>query len=339
MNAFFKSPPGIPVNSSIISLAIVYTLMLLSCQNTAVREWSPANAVKNVAVTRSVHNPLITPQSNKNIGTNINGPSVIRVPSWIEKPLGRYYMYFAHHTGKHIRLAYADTLHGPWTVYEPGTLQLDEAKAFGKHIASPDVHVDNEKRQIRMYFHGPAREKKGQWTGVAFSSDGIKFTASDYILGKSYFRVFKWKDYYYAIAKNRGFGELFRSKDGITPFEKRSNFIPRMRHAAIFLKDEYLLIFYSRKGDAPERILMLTVRLSNDWNDWIPSEPIDIIKPETDYEGIQYSIKPSRSGLATKVCQLRDPAIFEENGKIYLFYSIAGEMGIAMAELTFTVDK
>jgi hypothetical protein len=31
--------------------------------------------------------------------------------------------------------------------------------------------------------------------------------------------------------------------------------------------------------------------------------------------------------------QLRDPAIFEENGRIYLFYAVAGESGIAIAEL------
>ncbi|NET62179.1 MAG: hypothetical protein F6K47_40550, partial [Symploca sp. SIO2E6] len=34
-------------------------------------------------------------------GSNINGPSLIRVPEWIENPLGRYYLYFAHHQGKY----------------------------------------------------------------------------------------------------------------------------------------------------------------------------------------------------------------------------------------------
>jgi hypothetical protein len=33
------------------------------------------------------------------------------------------------------------------------------------------------------------------------------------------------------------------------------------------------------------------------------------------------------------VRQLRDPAIFREDGKTYLLYSIAGESGIAVAEL------
>jgi hypothetical protein len=33
-------------------------------------------------------------------------------------------------------------------------------------------------------------------------------------------------------------------------------------------------------------------------------------------------------------CQLRDPAIFRESGRTYLLYSVAGERGIAIAEMT-----
>ena len=51
--------------------------------------------------------------------SNINGPSLVRVPEWVENPLGRYYLYFAHHRGAYIRLAYADAIEGPYTVYRP----------------------------------------------------------------------------------------------------------------------------------------------------------------------------------------------------------------------------
>ena len=34
-----------------------------------------------------------------------------------------------------------------------------------------------------------------------------------------------------------------------------------------------------------------------------------------------------------RVRQLRDPAIFRENGQTYLLYSVAGEQGIALARL------
>ena len=61
-------------------------------------------------------NPLITPQTHPSLGDNINGPSLILAPEWLEAPLGRYYLYFAHHQGRYIRLAYADELCGPWQV-------------------------------------------------------------------------------------------------------------------------------------------------------------------------------------------------------------------------------
>ncbi len=35
-------------------------------------------------------------------GSNIAGPSLVRVPDWVENPLGRYYLYFADHRGTYI---------------------------------------------------------------------------------------------------------------------------------------------------------------------------------------------------------------------------------------------
>lgn len=58
---------------------------------------------------------------------NINGPTMIRVPDWVEQPLGKYYLYFSHHKGDFIRMAYADLIEGPWTVYEPGVLSLQQS--------------------------------------------------------------------------------------------------------------------------------------------------------------------------------------------------------------------
>jgi hypothetical protein len=114
-------------------------------------------------VTRFPTNPLITPATCATLGDNINGPSVIRVPDWLPNPFGRYYLYFANHQGRQIRLSYADDLQGPWRIYAPGTLQLQHAPAFRGHIASPDVHVDHHHRQIRLYFHGVAKARPGQW--------------------------------------------------------------------------------------------------------------------------------------------------------------------------------
>src|ERR1051325_6188080 len=99
----------------------------------------------NVSVLRLPNNPIITPATDPSIGTNINGPSLIRVPKWVKNPLGKYYLYFADHNGKYIRLAYSDKLEGPWKVYKPGTLQLGESH-FTDHIASPEVIVDEERK-------------------------------------------------------------------------------------------------------------------------------------------------------------------------------------------------
>jgi hypothetical protein len=285
----------------------------------------------SAAVRRFDTNPLIGEGHYPLVGDNINGPSVIRVPEWLPRPLGRYYMYFAHHSGAFIRLAYADSLAGPWRIFEPGTLHIDQAAAFHNHIASPDVHVDHRNREVRMYFHAPARGRKGQWTGVATSADGLRFTAGDSILGKFYFRVWRWREEFYALAKNdnEGWGELYRSADGLGDFRSRGNFLAGMRHCAVLVRGDHLIVFYSRVGDAPERILATSVDMRRDWTEWRPSEPVEVLRPSAPYEGVGYPLAPSTHGAAVRVQELRDPCVFEEDGKLYLFYTAAGETAIA----------
>jgi hypothetical protein len=87
-----------------------------------------------VHVKRFSSNPIVRPEMLPlSDGDNINGPSLIRAPTWLPRRLGEYYLYFAHHHGSYIRLAFADRLEGPWTVYRPGTLHLSEvASCRGK---------------------------------------------------------------------------------------------------------------------------------------------------------------------------------------------------------------
>ena len=68
---------------------------------------------QTVRATRLPRNPLITVETSASLRGNVNGPTVIGVPDWVERPLGRYYMYFANHMGEFIRLAYADAVTGP----------------------------------------------------------------------------------------------------------------------------------------------------------------------------------------------------------------------------------
>lgn len=281
-------------------------------------------------IRRLHHNPIITPNMDSRMGSNINGPSLIRLPEWIPNPLGRYYLYFAHHKGDYIRLAYAERLEGPWSTYEPGTLQLS-ASYFSSHIASPDVHVDHESRQIRMYYHGVV-EGIGQMTRVALSPDGLHFTVQEELLGVSYFRVFRWNEWWYALGMP---GIFYRSKDGLSSFEQGPKlFTENMRHAAVKLDGNTLLVFYTNVGDCPERILLSTIDLTPDWKQWKASEPVTVLEPETEWEGATLPLEHSVRGWApTPVRQLRDPAIFQEKGRTYLLYSVAGEHGIAIAEI------
>ena len=71
--------------------------------------------------------PRLTALAEEQGYNNINGPSLIRVPDWVENPLGNYYLYFSHHKGDFIRLAYADKVEGPWAIYEPGALALQDS--------------------------------------------------------------------------------------------------------------------------------------------------------------------------------------------------------------------
>jgi len=285
-------------------------------------------------VTRFPENPIIHADLAEQIGGNINGPSLIRVPEWVSRPLGRYYLYFAHHQGTFIRMAYADSIKGPWKILSGGVLRLD-ATVCRSHIASPDVHICDDQRTFRMYFHGSTDD--GQRSFWATSPDGLHFTALPEVLGPFYFRCFQHDGAWFAIAKRTdapGGGMLLRSPDGIVPFEQGPNLLPNQRHAAVLKRGNILYVFFSRGGDCPERILVSTMLLTGDWRAWRLSEPVELLRPETVEEGANLPLFPSRFGpVHEPVHQLRDPAVYEEDGKLYLLYTGAGETNICGAEI------
>jgi hypothetical protein len=332
-----------------------------------------------VTVERLPGNPIIRQRMDARMGGNVQGPSLIRVPSWVKEPLGRYYLYFADHKGAYIRLAYADRLQGPWRTHEPGSLQLAQShfltepapvpadiasganapadpsalegfaagategvpnrieSATLPHIASPDAHVREDRREIVLYFHG-LDGFSSQHTRVATSSDGIHFEARPEILGAPYFRAFQHRDHWYAMAMP---GTIYRSRDGLGGFEQGPTLFPKtMRHSAVLVRGDTLLVFWTRVGDAPEHVLLSTVDLAGDWSGWHaatgPSgEPIDVLFPARDWEGADRPLAPSvREAINVRVRQLRDPGIFEEEGETWLLYSVAGESGIAIASMT-----
>lgn len=320
-------------------------------------------------VRRLVDRPIVAPGMDARMGANIEGPSLIAAPKWLPNRLGAYYLYFADHKGDYIRLAYADRLEGPWKVHAPGALQFSqsglpatlvgtpEAEARLKemaakrdaqiyagiptpiedaslpHVASPDVHVDEAGKRIVMHYHGLA-EFGVQRTRAAVSRDGVNFeSVGGPTLGPAYMRLFRYGGWTYAMAMP---GQFLRTKDPLTPFEKGPTlFEPNQRHNAVLVAGDTLHIFWTRVGDAPERIYASTLDLRADWMAWKVGEPVEILRAERPWEGAGLPAEPSlRSAINREVNQIRDPAIFQENGRTYLLYAVKGEHGLGIAELT-----
>lgn len=326
-------------------------------------------------------------------GENMNGPSVIRLPDWIAPenrahPEAQYYLYFAHHDGGYIRMAWAKEMDGPWHLYKIGNavplgqrgvmdfggqdIHLDNGITIEfNHMASPDVHVDNENQRIIMYFHTGSstfvdgKELKKQLTYVTESPYGLNFydNIQPVILGTSYFRVFEYDGNMYSLTNDgtpfiapdinapwtppAGFDfekQLWSEHPG-NPFQEDINADGytkdelRVRHTAVRLVDDDLHVFYSRRGELVERIQWSLVQLKNrDWEQWDASyPPMEIIRPVPGWEGGELPEIPSETSAAPEnVNQLRDPHVLEDlDGSLYLVYSGRGEDALGIAVLYY----
>lgn len=284
-------------------------------------------------------NPLLTTGTYPQLGGNINGPSVIRVPDWVQNPLGRYYLYFAHHHGGSIRLAVADASEGPYRLHEGGVLPLEETPC-NEHIASPDAHVLADEGEIRLYVHGTGEHPDypgRQVSYLARSTDGVSFSVEPQVMGPFYLRAFRWDGSWHALVKvNNDSAALLRSPDGIEPFQMGPSLLPRCRHTAVRVEGDRLRIVFSRIADEPERLLQCSMGLAGDWRAWPRdlTDPEELLQPARDWEGADQPLAPSVPGGSWEpVRQLRDPALFDDGERSLLFYSIAGEQGLAVARL------
>ena len=343
-----------------LSLLLIFTWVIAG--QSALAQTPDLNKVQ---VTRLLDRPIVAPGIHPSVGVNIQGPTLVKVPEWLANPLGNYYLYFADHKGDYIRLAYADELTGPWQIYEPGTLQLAQSHFLSEppaisderlleveaerqasgvlyahdmrteltstHIASPDVHTDNGNRRFIMYYHGLAGAGR-QHSRVATSSDGIHFEAQPQDLGRTYMRAFQHDGMTYVMSMP---GQFYRSRDGFTDFETGPMlFEPNMRHAGLLKKENILYVFWTRVGELQESIMVSTIDISGDWQQWRNVGERVVLRPEFDWEGANMPLAPSmRSTAYGVVNQLRDPAIYEEGEDIYLLYVVGGESGIALAKI------
>jgi hypothetical protein len=179
----------------------------------------------------------------------------------------------------------------------------------------------------------------GQFTQSSESTDGLHFTPHPAITKVSYLRVFPHDGYLYGMAR---LGQLLRSKDPLASFEVGPNpfaggpYADRVRHVATLRRGRTLFVFFTGIGDAPERVMVSTIDLAGDWKSWKASAAVELLRPEAPYECPGLPNVPSAAGeIEGPARQLRDPAIFEEAGRTYLFYSICGEQGLAAAEPRF----
>lgn len=288
------------------------------------------------------------------MGDNIGGPSVIRLPAWADRSRGEYALYFADHRGSYLRIAYADRPEGPWRVHEAGCLDVSESlfctespnpatpppywraaddgwRAFlYPHVASPDVHVLEAEREIRLYFHGLLPDGD-QLTRLAISRDGLHFAVREPLLAPPYLRAFRHRHCWYGLAwPNR----LWRSGDGLTPFAAGPALLPELtRHTGLLVEGERLHLLWTQTGEAPERIYHGVVELRGDWRDWRLSSSEELLRPELAWEDAGEPAEVAELGAADgRVNQLRDPFLFRDGARLLLYYAGGGERGIGLAE-------
>jgi hypothetical protein len=277
------------------------------------------------------HGPALYATRKDQTGhVNINGPALVSAPPWAKNRLGNYYLYFSQHRGDGIWLASSDRITGEWRVYPRPVLALGMTH-YADHIASPDVIIDEERREVRMYFHGGHGTRLAEQSeSLATSSDGLGFHVAGKDLGPPYWRVFRHGGWWYALVMP---GTLMRSADGIREFQLGGSILPpNTRHSAVSIRGDHAHVFYSEIGRRPEAIVMSRVRLAREWDDWVAAQTRVVLEPQTAYEGAGLPVRASLPGQALLPArELRDPAAHLVGNTVYVAYVAGGERCIALA--------
>lgn len=321
------------------------------------------------------------PHSSMGGGTSINGASVVAIPPGIamadQLPSdARYLLYFSHHAGKFIAVASARDAEGPWSVCSScQVMPISDASLWGSstaltHVASPDVHISEEKRCFVMYIHVQTGACP-QFSLAATSVDGVSFQLMEGIPLESrcptayipfYFRRFSYQGQHYGLVKadpskghasgalllrhstEGGREEGLYDSSGNALYEEGPTVLDRSRHTSVLIIGPYAVVALSRIGDFPEHIEVECHRLEgHNWMEWFSESTLeyrmDLLVPSTVAEGALEPLRPSRSGAAGGLAnELRDPFLFLEPGErhhhhVLLFFSIGGEHGISVAHL------
>ena len=295
--------------------------------------------------------PIIDGQHYARLGGNINGPSLIETPAWLPNRIARYYLYFAHHHGDHIRLAVADHLTGPWRLHPQGVLTLPETplamqkpdvdepqwaidrgvSGLYPHIASPDVHINHDARQLYMYFHGLDHDGE-QRSLCASAHDGLNWTVDRQRIDQTYLRIFSYKQMTFALA----LGGQFLRQTMTGDFEPGGWAFPSgCRHGAVLVRGDRLHVIWTKVGDAPEKLLHSSIDMTRPWHDWKAEHTVTLLEPELEWEGADYPISASDIGMAKpRERALRDPCLLDTPAGVFMIYAGAGESALGIATLS-----
>ena len=327
----------------------------------------------NGTVTRLKESPLLSaelfpPESIPGLPAdalaNINGPSVLRMPDWAPGKQAALHLYFGHHKGDSIRLAFADRLEGPWKMWtdpilplaeslflpvdpspdpsmpEPDWVDALDGDYLYAHVASPDVHIDEANQRLVMYYHGllPGGD---QQTRLATSTDGINFKPREPLLGPPYFRATKLNGMIYLsmwegrLGRTRSWeGPIDLAPKGILPDDITGAPDRQIRHGHVFAHQGRLHLTFSRIGDAPERLLHCELNPAEAGSDWSFGPVSEMLRPAAGWEGGNLPVAASVMGtVMERVNELRDPALFLDQGQVWIAYCGGGESGIGIARV------
>ena len=93
-------------------------------------------------------------------------------------------------------------------------------------------------------------------------------------------------------------------------------------------------ISFGYRRSRSSAISLSSVALSGAWTGWKAGPAEEVLRPEHDWEGASLPRAPSyRGAIGLAAHPLRDPAVFEEDGRCFLLYAVRGEGGIAIAAL------
>lgn len=282
------------------------------------------------------------------IGENINGPTVVRLHGSFKKKIGfKFLLLFAHHEGEFIRLLGSNSIIDRWRLIPEKLLDLKRNFEFHDHVASPDAHYLKKKNELIIFFHSRELGSRDQKTYIASFRDSLSVSPSIYSTNLPFYaRIFLIKGVAYALTKG---GNLFEAADmnlrNWTPLiniftgqgsldDIYQNQYGSVRHLCVVKHKNTHLVFYTIIGDSPEKIWASRLIVDQTKGFYSAIGKTLILLPSENYEGSQIDLKNSKSGPSLfPENAVRDPFVYKSRRNYFLFYSIKGEFGIALASL------